>query len=185
MYRVTRRNRDQGDELHGDDWHLAASRTLDADAFRAIAAEMEVRPIRARKIGCIAARRATMREHVQTVWNGKETESSAAVGDWIVTALAANGEPLLDSTGHANIYVIKAGRFPDLYEAAEPVASTANGDIYRPRGVVEALRLRGGFEIAAPWGEMQRAPDGWLVLNGRDVYGNQAETFAATYAIVG
>jgi hypothetical protein len=47
--------------------------------------------------------------------------------------------------------------------------------------VVDAIRLPGGFDIAAPWGERQQAPSGYLILSGGEVYGNNAETFAATY----
>ena len=179
MYRVTRTSHDDSS------WRLASSAPLSADSFRAIAAEIGARPVRARKIGRIAARRATSPEHVETRWNGKETEAEAAIGDWVVTALATDGTLLRDAGGNPNVYVIKADRLPELYEPEIDAPSTRNGDVYRPKGIVDAIRLRGGFEIFAPWGEMQRAPDGWLLLNGSEVYGNQTETFAAGYAIVG
>jgi hypothetical protein len=54
-----------------------------------------------------------------------------------------------------------------------------------PARTVDALHLSGGFDIVAPWGERQTAPDGYLILSGRQVYGNNAETFAATYEVVG
>jgi hypothetical protein len=46
---------------------------------------------------------------------------------------------------------------------------------------VDAIRLPGGFDIAAPWGERQRVPSGYLILNGSEVYGSNAEAFRATY----
>ncbi len=118
----------------------------------------------------------------RTRWNGKETEARAAKGDWIVTALGPDLAPLRDDEGHTNVYVIKADKFAELYEPA--AAATSHGPAFRSRGVVEAIRLTGGFEIQAPWGETQRAADGWLLLNGGEVYGNHRDTFAATYEIL-
>jgi hypothetical protein len=64
----------------------------------------------------------------------------------------------------------------------EPMSGeTPYGRIFRPKGRVEALRLFAGFEIMAPWGEMQRATDGYLLLNGNEVYGNNRQTFEETY----
>jgi len=36
----------------------------------------------------------------------------------------------------------------------------------------------------APWGERQRARAGYLLLNGTEVYGSNATTFAATYQVI-
>ena len=69
-----------------------------------------------------------------------------------------------------------------LYEPTE--GRNDFGAIYRAKGVVSAIRLTGGFDIAAPWGERQQAPAGYLILNGAEVYGNNAETFEATYELV-
>jgi hypothetical protein len=161
--------------------HLVSDTTLTPEEFRRIAREIGASPVRARKVGRIAARRAIEPEHVETLWNGKESEADAAPGDWIVTALAASGEPLRDRDGHMNRYVIKSDRFAELYE---PIGELGpNGALFRPKGVVEAVHIPGGFEIKAPWGEMQRAVDGWLLLNGHEVYGNHRDTFAATYEI--
>ena len=78
-----------------------------------------------------------------------------------------------------NTYVVPADRFPSLYELTE--GHNEYGDVYRAKGVVDAIELPGGFDIVAPWGEQQQAPAGYLVLNGEEVYGNNAETFATTY----
>ncbi len=74
-----------------------------------------------------------------------------------------------------------AGRFLELYAPLRGKEIARLGKVYRPKGVVTALRFRGGFDILAPWGERQVAPAGYLILNGADVYGNNAETFEATY----
>jgi hypothetical protein len=79
--------------------------------------------------------------------------------------------------------VIAGARFKELYEPAESAGKDGRR-IYRAKGSVLALRLPGGFDIAAPWGERQLAPAGYLILNGQEVYGNNAETFEATYEVL-
>ena len=73
-------------------------------------------------------------------------------------------------------------KFASLYD--RDVGDMKPGAIYKPRGTVEALHFSGGFEILAPWGEMQQSEDGYLVLNDAEAYGNNRATFDATYEIV-
>lgn len=88
-----------------------------------------------------------------------------------------------DLDGHLNRYVISVERFPDLYEPTN--SSVLAGVIYRAKkGIVEAIHLPGGFDIAAPWGQRQTALAGYLLLNGIEVCGNNLETFAATYEVM-
>ena len=87
-----------------------------------------------------------------------------------------------DQDGHANTYVIRSDRFGELYEATGTTG--AFGDIYRATSQVEAIYIDGGFEIRAPWDEIQRASSGYLILNGTEVYGNHEETFRASYEII-
>ena len=142
-------------------------------------------PLRqARKTSLVAARQAEQAQRVETRWNGTETENRAEPGDWIVTALAADGSPLRDDAGELNIYVIKADAFGSLYEPVADAAETRDGAIFRSRGLVDALHVEGGFSILAPWGEVQRADDGWLLRSGSEVYGNHRDTFAETYALL-
>lgn len=138
--------------------------------------------MRARKVGFVTARQAERAERVETQWNDKETENTARPGDWIVTNLSRAQEPLRDRNGNLNTYVISAGRFPDLYQLEG--STSPFGTIYRAKSTVLALRLPGGFDIVAPWGERQQAADGYLILNGDEVYGNNAETFDATYEVL-
>jgi hypothetical protein len=159
--------------------HFAADRKLTRADFEQLAAGLSVVPFRARKIGRVAAHQATKAERVDTHWNGKETTNTAQPGDWIVTNLSPHHSPLVDRDGNHNTYVIQASRFADLYEPAG--SKVALGPVYRAVAVVRALRMTGGFDIVAPWGERQQIADGYLVLNGEEVYGNQAETFEATY----
>src|SRR5262245_63922772 len=156
-------------------FRLRSEQSLSADDLRAIAGQLRSEPIKARKIGRVAARTAEVRRVVETRWNGKESENVAAPGDWIVTSLAQDGSELRDNDGQVNTYVIKADKFTELYE---PTSGTSEfGAVYRARGVVDALFLSGGFELKAPWGEMQKADVGYLILNGTEVYGNHRDVF--------
>jgi hypothetical protein len=161
---------------------LVATAQLNESDFRAIAAKLGVAPFRARKTGAVLARTAKSTQTVVTRWNGKESVNTAQPGDMIVTNLDANLQPLIDGDGNRNVYVIRADIFPALYDKTEPASPL--GDVYRARATVEAVALPGGFELVAPWGEMQRADCGILILNGAEVYGNHADTFAATYVIL-
>ena len=163
------------------DARLVADAVLTPADFRRIA-EKSGGSVRARKIGFVAARRATQTKVVETRWNGLETTNTARAGDWIATNLTPDEKPLLDREGHLNVYVIAAEGFGSLYE---PTGGTGeHGAICRAKRTVEAIRFPGGFDIVAPWGERQTAPAGYLIFNGDEVYGNHAETFAATYEIV-
>jgi hypothetical protein len=170
-----------GWKLAGAGGRLESAKVLDPADFHAIAARGRIEPMRARKTGLIAARRATRAQTVETRWNGKETSNRAAAGDWIVTSLSPARKVLRDADGHKNTYVVPGSRFGDLYEPLRGKQIARLGKVYRPKGIVTALRLSGGFDILAPWGERQTAAAGYLILNGADVYGNHAETFEATY----
>ena len=159
---------------------LESDERLQLTEFHAIAVQLRQTPIRARKTGYVAARQARRRETVETHWNGTATTNTAEPGDWIVASLSPKQEVLRDSQGSVSTYVITADRFPSLYEATD--GRNEHAAIYRAKRVVEALHLPGGFDIVAPWGEHQQSPAGYLLLNeGGEVYGNNAETFAATY----
>ena len=89
----------------------------------------------------------------------------------LVTTLDAGGLPARDRDGHVNTYVIGPARFEALYRVTgEPAPQPEYGALFEARGEVEAFAAPGGFEIMAPWGEMERAETGYLVLNGVDVY---------------
>jgi hypothetical protein len=165
-----------------DDIRIEADVALTPADFEHIAKEPGRRRVHARKIGFVAARRAAETTVVDTRWNGRETTNTARPGDWIVTNLTPDEKPLRDREGYLNVYVIAAEGFGSLYE---PTGGTSeHGAIHRAKRTVEAIRLAGGFDIVAPWGERQTAPDGYLLCNGTEVYGNNAETFAATYEVV-
>ena len=169
-------------EKIGTTRRLVARVQLTAADFRRIAAEIGSPPITARKIGFVAARRAETPQTVETLWNGKETVNTARPGDWIVTNLTPDRQPLRDKDGNVNTYVVAAESFARLYEAVS--GGNDYGRFFSAKGVVEAIQLSGGFDLLAPWGERQTAPAGYLILNGEEVYGNQTETFAATYEII-
>jgi hypothetical protein len=159
---------------------VEADAVLDPKDFGAIAERLDV--IRARKIGFVAAKQAAEPTGVETRWNGRETTNTARPGDWIVTNLTPQQEALRDRDGHVNTYVILADRFAALYEPTG--GQNEFGAIHRAKGVVEAIRLAGGFDLVAPWGERQTSLSGYLLSNGKEVYGNNAETFTATYQVL-
>jgi hypothetical protein len=163
----------------GDRPRLVARAALSRADFQDIANNLGTQPVEARKTALIAARPADTGERVDTQWNGSETINTAKQGDWVATSLTADGNVLRDSSGHANSYIIPAADFPKLYAPVE--GSNDFGHFHAARGKVTALHLSGGFDIVAPWGERQTARDGYLLLSGSEVYGNNAETFAATY----
>jgi hypothetical protein len=162
---------------------LVSRARLEAEHFQAIARTLGVRSFRARKVGLVAARRAGSPLTVETHWDGRETANTAREVDWIVTNLTPQQTPLRDREGQLNTYVILAEQFDSMYQATG--AQTAFGAVHRAKRVVEAIELPGGFDIVAPWGERQKARAGYLILNGDEVYGNNAETFRATYEAVG
>jgi hypothetical protein len=96
-----------------------------------------------------------------------------------VINLSPQQEPLRDRDNSVNTYVVPADRFPSLYEPTE--GRSEHGALYRAKGVVDAIELPGGFDIVAPWGERQQAPDGYLLLTTEEVYGKPAEVFLAIY----
>jgi len=175
MYAVDRR---QGADLP----HLTADEKLGADHFTAIARELSTVPIRARKTGFVAATKTAIAQRVTTHWNGEETVNIAKPGDYVVANLSPLQKVLRDDRGEANIYVIRGDKFSGLYELDAGGGMTEFGPVYRARGEVIALYLAGGFEILAPWGEVQRASRGYILKNAQgEVYGNADETFLATY----
>ncbi|MFN0218256.1 MAG: hypothetical protein ACKVP4_05520 [Hyphomicrobium sp.] len=161
---------------------LISTETLTPTDFSKLSKDLGAAPLKARKSGFVSARAAKQRQTIETLWNGKETTVPAEPGDMIVTNMNADREILRDAGGNANTYVIRAARFPELYERA--TGNTDFGEIYRARGVVEALFVPGGFEIMAPWGEMQRADSGYILKSGDEVYGNNKETFEKTYEVL-
>lgn len=158
---------------------LSSTSPLSAKEFDEVARRLGATPFKARKIGYVAARKCQRTEDVDTTWNGPETHNVAQPGDWIVTNMSAQRQVLRDGSGHTNTYVIKPDTFQKLYEVTE--GENEFGRFYKAKGVIDAVPLPGGFDIAAPWGERQVAGSGYLVRNGADVYGNHSETFEATY----
>lgn len=159
--------------------HLVSTARLTPGDFASIARQLGVAPFRARKTGFVSARQASRPERIVTLWNGKESEVDAAPGDWIVANMPDGRTVLRDGQGNANVYAIRAAKFPALYERDR--GATEFGDVYKAKTTVAAIQLPGGFDIVAPWGEAQRGDRGYILMNGADVYGNHQDTFEATY----
>ena len=161
---------------------LTASEAMSPEDFDELAKRLGTKIGKARKIGFVAARQSDKQQLIETLWNGKESQITAMPGDWIVANLTPDLKILRDEGGNANIYAIRVGKFPALYKRHE--GENQYGEIYRAISQVECLYLSGGFEIMAPWGEVQRADRGYILRNGTDIYGNHKETFDATYEMV-
>ena len=163
---------------------LVADTVLTPENFQRIADEIGIPPIeRPQNRLSWPSRTATKTEVVETRSNGKETTNTARPGDYIVTNLSPQREPLRDRDGHLNIYVIRAAKFPDLYEPA--------GERERARRCLprQGRRLRDPaarrLRHRRPLG---RAPDrserAISLCNGREVYGVSKDAFDATYEVV-
>jgi hypothetical protein len=167
--------------IFGRKKRLVAPSQLAEAEFRKVADQIGRKAFKARKLGLVAARRA-VETAIETRWDGKETTNTARPGDWIVTNLSPEARVLRDNEGNENTYVVEADTFPGLYEPAG--GQSKFGQIFKAKSTVDALYLSGGFDILAPWGEKQTAREGYLLLNGKDVYGNNAKTFDATYEVI-
>jgi hypothetical protein len=161
---------------------VTSKQRLSRVEFEQLVTRLRAKPVRARKTGFVAARQAVVEERVETHWNGTETMNTAQPGDWVVTNLSPDRVPLRDSAANFNTYVVSVVRFSELYEPCGTAIDL--GPVFRSKAVVQALRLPGGIDIVAPWGERQQIADGYLILNGDEVYGNQTETFEATYEVM-
>lgn len=161
------------------DGRLTSTAPLTADDFEAIARELGCD--RRRKIGFVAAVAATTPTRVITYRTDKETENVAQTGDFIVTNLLPQTlEPLTDDNGRPDRYVIRAGRFPELYDRLEGKESES-GPIFKAKATVKAVYFPNGFDIVPPWGGQQVAAEGYLFLNGAEVYGCEAQACHETY----
>lgn len=160
-------------------WHLSAHDVLSPQDFADIATKLKVVPVLAEKVGFVAARRAEFAERIETFTDGLETSSTSHPGDWIVTNLTPDAEPVRDSAGRVNRYVIANESFQKLYKAEG--RQSKFGPLFVATGTVHALELPGTFDILAPWRERQKAKAGYLIQNGQEIYGIEKSVFHRTY----
>ena len=164
------------------DARLFSSEKLSSEDFDAIVRDLSGyggSMFRARKISFVSARKAAAIEPIETRYDGKESNDTAQPGDWIVTNMNTKRDIIRDSQGHLNTYVIRAADFVRLY--SRDVGDNEFGEIYKAKGIVDAVHLPGGFDIVAPWGERQQGASGYLLRNGADVYGIYAKAYDETY----
>lgn len=162
---------------------LFSAEKLDAEGdFEHVTRELGdygAKMFRARKISFVAARAASAAERIETRYNGKESHDTAQSGDWIATNMDTQRNIIRDTQNCVNTYVIRKETFERLYDKDH--GTTDFGDVYKAKGVVDAIEVAGGFDIVAPWGERQQGPGGYLLRNGADVYGIHPEAFDLTY----
>lgn len=170
-------------EGQAENRRLISNGLLSVSDFHQIARKHGAAPIRAQKIGKVAAYQTDKEQMVETLWNGKETKNIAKQGDWVVTNLSPDGKVIRDADGNKNVYVISKSRFPELYSETDE-SSADDGKIYQSDNKVLVLPFPGGFDLIAPWGERQTGEAGYLLLNNEDVYANSKGTFEQTYKIL-
>ena len=169
---------------------LVSTRLLTKQDFGAIAKHLGVKPVRARKIGFVAARKAEVEESVTTLYNGKESQKTAQLGDWIVTNLKPDGNFVRDKDGNVNTYVISADSFPKLYKLKEAEkegqASYGYGAVYEAISEVDAIRFAGGLELIASFGPQTIGDAAMLQFNrsNEQVFGNAEGSFRDTFVIL-
>mgnify|MGYP001174257540 CR=1 FL=1 len=181
---------------------VTSSSALTPDDFRRIceeAAGFGVYPMIARKTGFVSVREATRDEQVITFFDSVETSGSAKPGNWIVANMMrdfrfyrpeTHEDPdnylLRDSQGNLDTYIISKDDKKANYRQTSH--KTTFGTVYEwvgGQGDIEAIELRGGFRIIAPWGETQERDVGYLIHSGGEVYGIYGPIFAATYERTG
>ncbi len=124
------------------------------------------------KFGTVTAIKATSKQSVKTVIDGKtETTNVANIGDYIVTG--ASGEK----------YVLTADKFKSRYKKVKD-------NIYEAVGECNAVKYVGkAFKFKAPWGEDMICENGDYIcstaLDGSDVYRIEKEVFKKTYKLKG
>ncbi len=149
---------------------LKSDHPLTSLDVRRISERLGIQRQRARKRGLVAARRTDI--------------AASGTGDWLVTALDDSGHAIRDRDGRKQTSVIAAERFAALYGPASRRLATEDGDLFERRGILEALRLPGAFDVVAPWGERQQGARGWLLLDGGEVSAITDELFSDGYIVL-
>ncbi len=161
---------------------LTSTAPLSAEDFETIAKKIgyDIR----RKIGFVAAVKTTEPTRVITYRKGKETENIAQPGDFIVTNLVPQTlEPITNTWGQPDQYVIRASRLAELYDCLDD-KETEFGTVFKAKSIVKTIYFPKGFDIVPPWSGRQIGDEGYLFLNGSEVYGCEAQVCHQTYEVV-
>lgn len=141
----------------------------------------------ARKVATVDARPAVPGEVVVTVIAGEGVETvspPATIGDWVVrNRVSETGyeQILVGGTQFARRYLPPEGE-PDSdgFRACRPIGDPVRYTIVPPDSEP--------FAIEAPWGNLQRAAAGDVLVRGKDdpldIYVVNRRIFAATYDVV-
>ncbi len=144
---------------------------------------MGFEPRRVRKVGLAAARPATVADLECIACDpGDDQKQKLQPNDWFVVNLDATGRSPVLKDGKRDSYIIDDRKFSDTYEKA--TGEFEGIEIFRKRAgidVITALPLPGGYDIVQSWGAREPAASGYLLRNGDDVYGIEANVFDATY----
>jgi hypothetical protein len=138
-----------------------------------------LKAFRARMIGHVCARQITS----QTALQDDAAGQRGAIGDWLVTNMGKDRRFIGKDDGRPDTYVVPKDKFANLYQ--RDTGFTEFGEAYAPISVVDAVELPGGLDIVASWGDRRRFAAGFLLRNGREVYGADTPTFFSTFEYKG
>lgn len=115
-------------------------------------------------------------ERTQTVTLDPETNQPG----WILTKTNAENQPVINSFGHPNQYIVADSVFKKTYEP-----SNDGPDLYSKSQVEKFIQAEEDLHFVTKYGEMEVAKGGYIKVTDLDrISGISAQDFADTYAIV-
>ena len=100
---------------------------------------------------------------------------------WIATKVDENGEPIIDSHGHLNQWIISDSVFKSKYEKDEE-----NLGLFKPKGGPQVfVQISENIILNQGGSDMEIASGGYInITNPDDIYGIQERDFFDIYKIV-
>jgi hypothetical protein len=124
-----------------------------------------------RKVGKVEARQATERDLISTSQDAME-DNYAEVGDWIIKN-PGDKDPYVFGDKNDPLEVRQA-KFAKKYDA---IAGEAG--VFRPKGIIKAVRVNENIVFNTSWGEQMAVKAGGWVADGG--YAIAEESFKNTY----
>ncbi|MBR5370491.1 MAG: hypothetical protein IK137_04230 [Bacilli bacterium] len=146
--------------------------------------------IEAKKKGNTIAEPGLVGEEVitYTIENGQEKiertqkvtlDSETNRPGWILTKTDSNNQPVIDSFGHLNQYIVADSVFQKTYEP-----SNDGPNLYSKSQVEKFIQAEEDLHFFTKYGEMEVAKGGYIKVTDLDrISGISAQDFADTYVI--